>query len=199
MKSLDILSESPNMFIFQNEKNKKTSGGVMSIILFIIIIIISVAYIHDYVINDKYILEAIKFYNFTYNKEELPKIVDNDKYKPDLNFDVSLNNDNFTVCEGNNNYTFLEKNYTDRLGYSRYRFSKLTNAYIINIVYKCGTDLNCSSFYELVKSGNIYYGQIDLTYPRYKINHAADLPVTRDNEEEEKIERISLGFTKDLE
>jgi hypothetical protein len=27
-----------------------------------------------------------------------------------LNFDVGLNNDNFTVCEGNNNnYTFLEK------------------------------------------------------------------------------------------
>ena len=188
------------MFIFQNEKNKKTSGAVMSIILFIIMIIISVAYIHDYAINDKYTFEAIKFYNFTYNEEELQKIVDNDKYKPVLNFDVGLKNDNFTVCEGNTkNYSFLEKNFTDRFGYSRYRFSKLTNAYIINIVYKCGADINCSSFYELVKSGNIHYGQIDLTYPRYKINHAADPPVTRDDEEKEKIVRISVGFTKDLE
>jgi hypothetical protein len=185
MKCLDILSEPPNMLIFQNEKNKKTSGAVFSIILFIIMIIISVAYIHDYAINDKYTFEAMKFYNFTNDDEELQKIVDNDKYKPYLNFDVRLRNDNFTVCEGKD-CVFLEKNYTDIFGDSRYIFSRLSNAYLINIVYKCGADINCSSFYELVKSGNIYYGQIDLTFPRYKINHAADIPVTRDNEEKKK-------------
>jgi hypothetical protein len=198
MKCLDILSEPPNMLIFQNEKNKKTSGAVFSIILFIIMIIISVAYIHDYAINDKYTFEAMKFYNFTNDDEELQKIVDNDKYKPYLNFDVRLRNDNFTVCEGKD-CVFLEKNYTDIVGDSRYIFSRLSNAYLINIIYKCGADINCSSFYELVKSGNIYYGQIDLTFPRYKINHAADIPVTRDNEEKKKIHRISVGFSRDLE
>ena len=52
MYNLDFLSESPKVFIFQNEKNKTDFGGILFLIYIIVMILISLIYIADYNMND---------------------------------------------------------------------------------------------------------------------------------------------------
>ena len=54
MYFLDFLNESPNFFIFQKKANQTNFGGVLFLIYIIIMILISLAYILDYELNDKY-------------------------------------------------------------------------------------------------------------------------------------------------
>ena len=65
MHSFDFFSESPNIFIFQKESNKTNFGGILFSLFTIIMFLISLAYILDYAINEKYTYEALTFYNHT--------------------------------------------------------------------------------------------------------------------------------------
>ena len=73
MYFLDYLNESPNIFIFQKKANKTNFGGVLFLLYIIIMILISFAYILDYALNEKYIYESFRFYNYTTDNEELNK------------------------------------------------------------------------------------------------------------------------------
>ena len=68
MNNLDFLSQPPTMFIFQKNSNKTAFGGVLFFIYMIIMIIISLIYILDYFLNDKFIIEYSSYLN-SYNKE----------------------------------------------------------------------------------------------------------------------------------
>ena len=52
-------------------------------------------------------------------------------------------------------------------------------------------------FYDLIRANQIDYCLIKVKYPRKLINHTADIPITEDNEE--KLDRIGIGFTPDLD
>ena len=67
MHFLDFLSESPNIFIFQNESNKTNFGGVLFFLFSILMLLISLLYILDYALNDKFTLEAFTIYNHRKN------------------------------------------------------------------------------------------------------------------------------------
>ena len=54
MKKFDILSQPPRTFIFERISNKTNLGGVLTIIYLIIMIFISIYYIYNYIIGDKY-------------------------------------------------------------------------------------------------------------------------------------------------
>ena len=75
---LDFFSNSPNLFIFQNETNKTNFGGVMFLVYIILMFIFSLAYILDYYINAKYEIEYYK---------EINLIISTNKYtkEPKLN------------------------------------------------------------------------------------------------------------------
>ena len=68
MKNLDFLSNSPNIYIFKERTNKTTFGGVLFLIYIIIMMIISLIYIIDYFVNDKYIIENTEHLNLSYNE-----------------------------------------------------------------------------------------------------------------------------------
>ena len=57
MRNLDFLSEFPRTFIFQKEVNKTNFGGVLFLIYGIIMMIISLSYILDFYLNDKFEIE----------------------------------------------------------------------------------------------------------------------------------------------
>ena len=54
MRHLDFLSEYPRTYIFQKDVNKTDFGGVLFVIYTIVMLIISLSYILDYYLNDKY-------------------------------------------------------------------------------------------------------------------------------------------------
>ena len=65
MKKFDILSQPPRTYIFERYSNKTIFGGVLSIIYLLIIIFISIYYIYNYIIGDKY--------EYYYSYRELPE------------------------------------------------------------------------------------------------------------------------------
>ena len=196
MHKIDFLSEPPVLFIFEQKANKNICGAIFTIIIAVIMAFISAAYIYEYKISEKYTYEAIKFQNFSSNKEEMTKILAEEKYKPNLTFDVSIEADNFTVYKQvENNFSFPEITHIDVFGRPHYIFNEISNYIGVNIVYKCGTDEKCTSFYDLIKAGKFYFGQINVEYPKKIINHTADVPIRDDNEK--KAEIISGGFTND--
>ena len=63
MRQLDFLSTSPNIYIFREKTNKTNFGGVLFLIYIIIMLSISLIYIIDYIVNDKYIVETSSYLN----------------------------------------------------------------------------------------------------------------------------------------
>ena len=58
MKIIDFFNSNPQYSIFQKETNKTYFGGILFILYIIIMIFISLAYIVDFAINEKYEIET---------------------------------------------------------------------------------------------------------------------------------------------
>ena len=170
MYFLDFLSESPNLFVFQTETNKTNFGGVLFLIYIIIMLLISLAYILDYALNDKYTYEAMEFYNNTDDQEEIDRMNNDDKLNPIINITISLNK-NFVIADEINR-EILDKNDTE---YPKYKFSKKASDIKFIVAYRCGEDETCSSFNKL-KGSRISFGTVNITYPSYEINHSNTPP-----------------------
>ena len=91
IKKVDILSEGPKISIFNQMNNKTLFGGTLSLIFIIIFLLISIAYLADYIMNDKYHIEYI------INQEGLPYM---EQYDPTLDFQINLlNTDNLSLSD----------------------------------------------------------------------------------------------------
>ena len=183
MHSFDFFSESPNIFIFQKEYNKTNFGGILFSLFTIIMFLISLAYILDYAINEKYTYEAVTFYNHTDDKAELKKMNDDKELNPLINVTISLKDDNFTILDEKLVLHNLEKDHIDEEGYSIYTFQvNASTKAQPTIFFKCGEDRNCSSWKEYIKENLvIYIGKIIIVYPGFKIQCDATPPIYKDN------------------
>ena len=183
MHSFDFFSESPNIFIFQKEYNKTNFGGILFSLFTIIMFLVSLAYILDYAINEKYTYEALTFYNHTDDEEELKKMNDDKELNPLINVTISLKDDNFTILDEKLVLHNLEKDHIDEEGYSIYTFQvNASTKAQPTIFFKCGEDSNCSSWKEYIKeNGDIDLGKIIIVYPGFKIQCDATPPIYKDN------------------
>ena len=85
MRHLDFLSEYPRTYIFQKDVNKTNFGGVLFVIYTIVMLIISLSYILDYYLNDKYEIEYSSIRNQTY-AEDLEALDENPDLNPTMDF-----------------------------------------------------------------------------------------------------------------
>ena len=169
MHFLDFLSESPKFYIFQRETNKTNFGGVLFLIYVIIMILISLLYILDYALNDKYTYESYIF-------NEYLKISDDNQLNPLINFTINFTNNNLGVWEVEEGPISIER--VDSKGNSIYNFQRRVDDIDIVIYYKCGEDENCTTLKEIVDSNYYYeFGDVYIRYPDYPINHFNDPPV----------------------
>ena len=83
MYFLDFFNSPPQYSIFKKEKNKTQFGGVLFMIYIIIMLIISLIYILDYAINDKFEIESYVIDSLFNTKNDYDKVY--------LNFDQSIN------------------------------------------------------------------------------------------------------------
>ena len=181
MHCFDFLSDSPKVSIFQKARNKTNFGGVLFLIYIIIMILISVAYILDYINNEKFSYEALTFYNNTNNEEEKININKDDELNPYLNFTLSITSrykDKLVVHDINNDI-YLEKDNMDIYGRSYFNLRRKITDIDLGIYYICAEEKNCSSYYQYFDGfyDNIEFGTTIIKYAGYEINHAKDPPV----------------------
>jgi len=192
MHFLDFLSSPPKLFIFQKKTAKTKFGGILFCLYIIIMLSISLAYIINYAINDKYTFEIKKIDNTTNNVYSLREM---DKEPPyaDLDKDEELNPLlNITINVGGNfsiydTYIkkYLEGECSDEkhFGYLyniTRRVSDLLNWNLdgLEFHYKCGNDSNCSSLDSSKLERKFHFGSTG-----YKLDHQAEIPFQIDRDE----------------
>ena len=85
MRKLDFLSQPPHIYIFQQNSNKTTFGGVIFILFIFVMIFISLLYIFDYILNEKFEIEYSRYYSPII--EEKRELLDSDpELNPQMNF-----------------------------------------------------------------------------------------------------------------
>ena len=155
MHPLDIISNSPNLYILRKESNKTNFGGFLFLIYLIIIITIFVYYIIDYTKNDKYIIQSFNHFNIKSDKEEEERNK-NDFYNPTINFTLDIE----VFFKGKYYNLDYEKfstnlkiyyNKTEKFIERRSWFSTKINDFHIYILYECD-NLNCSDYFEQKKN-----------------------------------------------
>ena len=87
MRKLDFLTEYPRIYVFQQERNKTNFGGVLFLIFLIIMLIISLSYILDFALNEKFEVEYLSIRNQTLSRD-MPILEASEDYNPTMEFDV---------------------------------------------------------------------------------------------------------------
>ena len=184
MRNIDFFSQSPNIFIFHKASNQTTFGGILFLIYLLIMIIISLIYILDYALNNKYIVENISYINSTRKQSDNPfaywdiydeKILD---YNPVLNVSFNL----FKVNESN------PANISDKfVVVDAYHFLPLERKTVFQtnisslgfiIVYLCD-DEECSLDDD--DDHNALGYMFELKYSGFQLDHQGDIPLIKDD------------------
>ena len=151
MNSLDFLSGAPNIFIFHKRKNKTNFGGVLFLIYIIIMILISLAYILDYALNEKYSYESINCFNQTNNTDK--DILNEDEdFNPYLELTITLKDDNFSLLvDWDDETQCMKKDHIDKYGRATYKIKEKFDNIQLFISFFCGEDNNCTFFKEYME------------------------------------------------
>ena len=183
MNYLDFLSQPPTMFIFQKNSNKTTFGGVLFLIYIIIMIIISLIYILDYFLNDKFIIEYSSYLNSN-NKESSSIFSYLDIYNSSISEYNPIINVSFNIFKTNESYRI---NLSDRffiidafdfkeLKRDTFYLKKASDLGLI-IGYKC-EDENCTLNVDDYSTFDYY---LEIKYNGFVLNHQEDIPLKNDS------------------
>ena len=91
MNPIDLISNSPKVYIFQKISNKKNLGGLLTLIYFIFLILLFVIYFYDYSVYEKY--EYHDFYKFFESNEQIMTKKKDPEYNPPTNFSFEVYNE----------------------------------------------------------------------------------------------------------
>ena len=150
MRKIDFLSEYPRFFIFEQEVNKTTFGGILFLLYAIIMLIISISYILLFALNDKYEIEFLTIKNQTLSKKsgELDKDPD---LNPTLEFkylvpiETWYNNLRIAIVKDNKiQIKTLDYIYIDSTGKKRgIAINSSVSKFQAALAYFCGNDSTC--------------------------------------------------------
>lgn len=96
LKRIDILSETPQVSIFNEGSNKTLFGGFLSLIFLLFFLLIAIAYLVDYILNDKYEVQ----YSMDQKapvKKNFDEIYNEPNSNPTMNFTIVLTNDDYEL------------------------------------------------------------------------------------------------------
>ena len=196
MHPLDILSESPHLFILQKESNKTNLGGVLFSLYLIVIVIIIVYYIIDYIENDKYIIQSFSHFNIK-TKEEQYKINEDALFDPYINFKLNyvfvidgkergIDNENFLLYDNKKEKAFSRNSY----------FNSRISDFDISVVYEC-KESNCSDYYDLLEKLKKENGEKEMKYNLYfqydgftLLHQNADKPILKKENGQENFDEL---------
>ena len=168
MKKFDLLSQPPRTFIFERFSNKTNFGGVLTIIYLLIMIFISIYYIYNYIIGDKY--------EYFYSYRELPeeqkkKVFRGFNTTPPIQIKLDAVNELNTNISSNLKFVFYEKNSEEKIIY-RNDWTKIyiPDHAIIDLYYSTENRKNfkMDEIKEIEFSDNF---EVNLTYETFYLDH----------------------------
>ena len=178
LNPLDIISDSPNLFILQKETNKTNFGGFLFLIYLVLIALIIVYYALDYKNNDKYIIQSFSHFNFK-TKEEREQRNHEELFNPNITFKIIFNGKHI-----NERFKLYDPD-SDKPIESNTIFSKKINDFRAVLYYDC-INLNCSDYFEFVRniSSNKTEDQnfyLELRYNGFRLEHQSEKePINKD-------------------
>ena len=195
MNFFDFLSSPPNLFILQEKKAKTNCGGILFCFYIIIMLSISLAYIINYAVNDKYSVE-IKIIDNTTNNQIPFHDMDKEPSYARLNFDEELNPllnislyamGFFKIYENSRNVQKYLDGYCIYEKHSEYLYNITTRVSDLlywdgnglEFHYICGNDSNCSSIDNQKRLERSFH----LGFPGFKLDHQAEIPFQIDRDE----------------
>jgi len=183
MNYLDFFSQPPTMLIFQKNSNKTTFGGVLFLIYMIIMIIISLIYILDYFLNDKYIVEYSSYLNSN-NKESSSLFSYLDIYNSSISEYNPIINVSFNIFKANEsskinlseNFFILDAFDFKELKRDTFYQKKVSDLGLI-VGYNC-KDENCTLNEDDYSTFDYY---LEIKYNGFVLNHQEDIPLKNDS------------------
>ena len=183
MRQLDFLSTSPNIYIFREKTNKTIFGGVLFLIYIIIMISISLMYIIDYLVNDKYIIETSSYLNMAY-KESMNPFTYLDNYIKDASETNPLINISFNLFKVNESQPInLSERFLihDAFSYEPLQrntfYQKKASEIGLILLYKCDPE-NCTMDKSDFSTFDYY---LEMTYNGFELDHSKEIPLKNDN------------------
>lgn len=177
MYKLDFFSQPPQIYIFQQSSNKSTFGGVIFLFFSIFMIFVSLLYIFDFILNDKFEIEYSKYYSpITERKREL--LDSNPQLNPQLNF--TFDGTEYIKNNYSSNFVFYEKSSNHYYDNSNIiNITQNVSSFHLEILYKCkNIDDNECSLRETDKDISKYkdYFGFDFGYPTFLLDHSKPEP-----------------------
>ncbi len=185
MDTLDFLSSSPELSIFQNRANKTKFGGILFLLYMILMLFISLLYILDYILKEDFDIECnnYNFFNPDDNKElnKIPKpIVDFtikviffDIYEDFKDFSerlfLKINKETFQPSS----YIYVDDFHKGMFIFDLYN-QNISESNYIKFIYKC-KEFNCSDIHSLNPRG-LYFETDEFTIDNY-----AKVPFKKNN------------------
>ena len=166
---MDFLSGGPQIFIFNKDSNKTVFGGSLFLIYIIVVLLIGVAYLVDYILNDKYDVQY-EIHQEILSPEKQDEILENPDYNPIL--DIGFNLTSFGLKELSERFVLWD-DFEERFISREERISTRVSNLALAVLYKC-EDENCSLNEEDYESIGYY---LILNYTGYKLNHQGSIPL----------------------
>ena len=171
MRHFDFLSESPKMNIFQRTSNKTKFGGVLFILYLIIMFFISLIYILDFALNEKYEVNIFNIQNYNiFVKDQQYDFVNDPELDAEADLRLILKNENLILYDPEENKILEKINGISKikLHLSKYNFDSRYSRNF-QIFYKCKNSSDCSN-----NDFNETY--ITIQSPDFIVNHKENQP-----------------------
>ena len=168
MKKFDILSQPPRTYIFERFSNRTFFGGVLSIVYLLTMIFISIYYIYNYIIGDKY--------EYFYSYRELPeeqkkKVFEGFDTSPPIQIKLDAINELDWNISSNLKFIFYSKNTDKRIIY-RNDWNEITiPEYAVIDLYYATNETNNFNVDDIK---DIEFGEnfeVNLTYKTFYLDH----------------------------
>ena len=182
MNYLDFFSQPPKMYIFQKNSNKTTFGGVLFLIYMIIMIIISLIYILDYFLNDKFIIEYSSYLNPNKGSSNIFSYLDIynssiSEYNPLINVSFNIfKADQSKKINLSERFFIFDPFESKELKRDTFYQKKVSDLCLV-IGYKC-EDENCTLNQEDYSPFDYY---LEIKYNGFVLNHQGDIPLQNDS------------------
>ena len=163
MKDLDILSQSPNNFIFRKDSNKTFIGGLLSCFYFVSALLIFDYYLVRYCSSDTYEITSYISRKRVLSEKNLKKFKESEKYNPTLQMKFSFTernenplSDRFAIYDG------LNQRFIEREEIIERRVNE-TNIYVL---YKC---LNGKNLCDIEENDRMAYYNLIFNYQGFHV------------------------------
>ena len=191
---LDFITASPNAFIFHKKKNKTNFGGFLFTLYILIMAFITITYIYDYSINDKYIVDALTHINTTYIEKD-KSLDEDDNLNPYVDFNVTISGDADVDGQFVLRTEFYDSVKTEDYNVKHTSIFNLHKMIVdhlsFTVLYDCGKDKKCSTYDEDIDPNSFF--TVSINYTGYKFYHWDDLPLVI-TEDIPKTFSFEIGF-----